>query len=137
MKKGYLGIAAMLVICVGILMPITTALAQEIGVAAGGDQVEVARSITLGSLIKQGGPFMYPLGLFSVAMFYFIIRNLLLLREKNMLREDLKPQIEALMKERDVAKIRELCSEHDSLLLQYLMPAWSVFPRNMPMILPM
>ncbi|MEE9368627.1 MAG: MotA/TolQ/ExbB proton channel family protein [Pontiella sp.] len=120
MKKGYLGIVAMLVLCIGILMPIATSLAQESGAAAAGEQVEVARTITLGSLVKQGGPFMYPLGLFSVAMFYFIIRNTMLLREKNMLREDLKGQIEELMGTRNVTEIRQLCADNDSLLTAVL-----------------
>ena len=120
MKKGYLGVAVLLVMFVGILMPIATALAQETGVAPTGEEMEVARSITLGSLIKQGGPFMYPLGLFSVAMFYFIIRNMMLLREKNMLRTDLKPQLDELMGKRDVAGIRQLCAENDCLLTAVL-----------------
>jgi biopolymer transport protein ExbB len=119
MKKGYLGVLAMVVLFIGFLMPIANTLAQEVG-ASGGEQLEVARSITLGSLIKQGGPFMYPLGLFSVAMFYFIIRNAMLLREKNMLREDLKSQIETLMGERDISGVRQLCSDNDSLLTAVL-----------------
>ena len=120
MKKGYLGVVAMLVLFVGILMPIATTLAQETGTAPAEGQAEVARSITLGSLVKQGGPFMYPLGLFSVAMFYFIIRNAMLLREKNMLREDLKTQIEDLMSQRNVSGIRQLCADNDSLLTAVL-----------------
>ncbi len=120
MKKGYLAVAAMLILLVGMLVPIATTLAQETGAQAVEEQVVVAETVTLGALIKQGGWAMYPLGLFSVAMFYFIIRNTLILREKNMLREDLKPQIEALMAKRDVNGLRKLCTENDSLLTAVL-----------------
>ncbi|VGO15494.1 Biopolymer transport protein ExbB [Pontiella desulfatans] len=121
MKKGYLGVVAMLVLLVGMLVPIASTLAQEAGAAPAVEQeVEVADTVTFGALIKQGGWAMYPLGLFSVAMFYFIIRNSLLLREKNMLRADLKGEIEALMAKRDVAGVRELCAANDSLLTAVL-----------------
>ncbi|MEI6890976.1 MAG: MotA/TolQ/ExbB proton channel family protein [Pontiella sp.] len=122
MNKKYLGVAAMMVMFVGMMVPIATSLAQEVGAAtpATADAQVATETVTLGALIKQGGWAMYPLGLFSVAMFYFIIRNTMLLREKNMLREDLKPQLEELMAKRDVAGIRELCSEHDSLLTAVL-----------------
>ncbi|MDF7826060.1 MotA/TolQ/ExbB proton channel family protein [Pontiellaceae bacterium B12227] len=122
MKKGYLGVAAMMVMFVGMMVPIATSLAQEAGVAApaAAEAQAAAETVTFGALIKQGGWAMYPLGLFSVAMFYFIIRNAMLLREKNMLREDLKPQLEELMAKRDVAGIRELCAENDSLITAVL-----------------
>lgn len=121
MKKRYLGVVAMLVIFAGMLVPIASTLAQETGtVAPAADEVVVADTVTLGALIKQGGWAMYPLGLFSMAMFYFIIRNAMLLREKNMLRADLKPQIEELMSKRDVKGVRELCAENDSLLTAVL-----------------
>lgn len=121
MKKGYLGVAAMMVMCVGIMVPIATSLAQEAGVSTQTEaEAAPAEAVTFGALIKQGGWAMYPLGLFSVAMFYFIIRNSMLLREKNMLREDLKPQLEEMMAKRDVAGIRQLCAENDSLLTAVL-----------------
>ncbi|MAW39308.1 MAG: MotA/TolQ/ExbB proton channel family protein [Kiritimatiellaceae bacterium] len=63
---------------------------------------------------------MYPLGLFSLAMLYFIIRNSLMLRERAMLRPDLKDEIEAFMRRRDVAGLRALCAEHDSLMTTVL-----------------
>ena len=118
MKKGFFGLATMLVMLVAIIIPIATALAQEDAPAAvpADEQVEIAESMTFGSLIKQGGWAMYPLGLFSMATLYFVIRNSMLLREKNMLREDLKPQLEELMKKRDVAGVRHLCQENQSLL---------------------
>lgn len=119
MKKGYLGVVVMLMLLVGMLVPIASTLAQEAGVPVAAE-IEAVDSVTFWVLIKQGGWAMYPLGLFSVAMFYFIIRNTMLLREKNMLREDLKPQIEALMSKRDVAGIRSLCAENDSLITAVL-----------------
>lgn len=121
MKKGYLGVVAMLVLLVGMLVPMATTLAQEGAEAPAAEaQVDLAESITFGMLIKQGGWAMYPLGLFSVAMLFFIIRNAMLLREKSMLREDLKPQLEELMSKRNVAGIRQLCQENDSLLTAVL-----------------
>jgi len=120
MKKSYFGVMAMVVVLVGMCIPIATTLAQEAGAPAGEVQAELAESITFGTLLKQGGWAMYPLGLFSVAMFYFIIRNALLLREKNMLRNDLKEQIEELMRKRDVAGVRELCAANDSLITAVL-----------------
>jgi biopolymer transport protein ExbB len=119
MKKGYFGLVAMLVLLVGMLVPIASTLAQEAAPAAG-PVVAPAETVTLGMLIRQGGWAMYPLGLFSVAMLYFIIRNALLLREKNMLRNDLKEQIEELMAKRDVPAIRQLCAANDSLLTAVL-----------------
>lgn len=110
----------MVVLLVGMLVPLASTLAQEAGVDAAAVQAEAAETVTFGALLKQGGWAMYPLGLFSVAMFYFIIRNLLLLREKSMLRADLKPQIEELMARRDVAGVRELCAANDSLITAVL-----------------
>jgi len=121
MKKGYFGLVVMMVVLIGLLVPVATTLAQETaGEAVVTDTVPIAESVTFGTLIRQGGWAMYPLGLFSVAMFYFIIRNTILLREKNMLREDLKPQIEELMSRRDVQGVRELCAANDSLLTAVL-----------------
>ena len=47
---------------------------------------------------------------FSLAMFYFIIRNVFILRERNLLRPDLKDEIESLMRNRDVVGVRSLCA---------------------------
>jgi len=123
MKKGYFGLLAMMAMLVVMVLPIATTLAQEAAPASPpptGDEMEVAQAMTLGELLQQGGPFMYPLGLFSMATLYFVIRNSMLLREKNMLREDLKPQIEELMSRRDVAGMRKLCHENSSLLTAVL-----------------
>ena len=121
MKKGYFGLAVMTVLLVGMLVPIATTLAQEVASEAPvAEEIPIAQSVTFATLLKQGGWAMYPLGLFSVAMFYFIIRNSMLLREKNMLRADLKPKIEELMGRRDIQGIRELCAANDCLLTAVL-----------------
>ncbi len=125
MKKGYLGIVAMLVLLVGMLVPIASTLAQEPAPApvpppAGQARFEPPETVTFGMLLKQGGWAMYPLGFFSLAMLYFIIRNAMLLKEQNMLRADLKPQIEELMSRRDIGGVRQLCAENDCLLTAVL-----------------
>jgi biopolymer transport protein ExbB len=122
MKKGYFGLLAMMVMLVAMVMPLATTLAQEAAPAeaAAEDQMEVAESMTFGALLKQGGWAMYPLGLFSMATLYFVIRNSMLLREKNMLRTNLKPQLEELMSRRDVHGVRKLCEENESLLTAVL-----------------
>ena len=80
----------------------------------------IEQTISLGDLIIQGGWAMYPLGLFSLALFYFIIRNILIFREKNLLRPDLKDEIELLMRNRDISGIRNLCANNDSLITTVL-----------------
>lgn len=121
MKKGYLGMLAMGIMLAVVILPIANSLAQgEAAMAQDGAQVELAEAKTFGQLLAQGGPFMYPLGLFSVAALFFIIQNSLMLREKKMLRPDLYPQIEELMKARDVDGLRELCDSNDSLLTAVL-----------------
>ena len=92
---------------------VASAVAQTSGGMAG-------ETVSLGALIQQGGWAMYPLGLFSLAMLYFIIRNSLMLRERAMLRPDLKDEIEAFMRRRDVVGLRALCAEHDSLMTTVL-----------------
>ena len=92
---------------------VASAVAQTSGGMAG-------ETVSLGALIQQGGWAMYPLGLFSLAMLYFIIRNSLMLRERAILRPDLKDEIEAFMRRRDVAGLRALCAEHDSLMTTVL-----------------
>ncbi len=120
MKKRYFGLMAMLVLLVAMVLPIATTLAQDAAVAPASEAVDVGESITFGALIKQGGWAMYPLGFFSMATLYFVIRNSIMLREKNMLRADLKADIESLMRNRDVAGVRSLCAEHDCLLTAVL-----------------
>lgn len=80
----------------------------------------IEQTISLGDLIMQGGWAMYPLGIFSLALFYFIIRNILIFRENNLLRPDLKDEIESLMRNRDISGIRNLCANNDSLITTVL-----------------
>lgn len=80
----------------------------------------LGETVSLGALIQQGGWAMYPLGIFSLAMLYFIIRNSLMLRERSMLRPELKDEIEALLRRRDTVGLRSLCAEHDSLMTTVL-----------------
>jgi biopolymer transport protein ExbB len=63
---------------------------------------------------------MWPLGLFSVATLFFIIRNTLLLRPKNLLRADLKPEIDSLLAQRDLKGVREICQNNPSLMTSVL-----------------
>ena len=116
MKKSYFKTAAlmmMLVVFVGVLI---SASAQEV-VDAAADQVH---KMTFAEMLKQGGWAMWPLGLFSSAMLYFIIRNTMLLRPKNLLRSDLKEEIEAKLAGRDVAGAREICQNNPSLMTSVL-----------------
>lgn len=80
----------------------------------------ISGEISLLDLIIQGGWAMYPLGLFSVATLYFIIRNAILLKEKSMLRFDLKEQIEQKMKQQDLDGVRLICSENSGLIMSVL-----------------
>ena len=84
------------------------------------ENAAMEETISLGDLLQQGGWAMYPLGLFSLVMFYFIIRNVFILRERNLLRPDLKDEIESLMRNRDVAGVRSLCAANDSLITSVL-----------------
>jgi biopolymer transport protein ExbB len=103
-----------LVLCFSLVVSWSlSAVAQTSSDAAG-------ETVSLGALIQQGGWAMYPLGIFSVAMLYFIIRNSLMLRERSMLRPELKDEIEALLRQRDIAGLRSLCAEYDSLMTTVL-----------------
>jgi len=117
MKKAYILIAFMLVVLAGILVA-PVALAQE--AAADEAVVEDVEQISLGGLLKQGGITMIPLGLMSMAMIYFIVRNILMLREKTLLRADLKEELEAAIGRKDIAAAREICEANPSLMTSVL-----------------
>jgi len=99
------------------------ALAQE---EAPADEVvtEVVESeveqLTLAGMIKQGGWAMYPLGLMSMGMLYFIIRNLLLIREKILLRSDLNEEIEEAILRLDMNAARTICQDNPCLMTSVL-----------------
>jgi len=82
----------------------------------GADAEEQAvQKTTLMQMIKQGGWSMYPLGLFSVLMVYFIVQNSLTLREKVLLRPDMMPDFIRLMKDKKVLDAHTLCKENETL----------------------
>lgn len=84
-------------------------------------QSSVASSeMTFAQMWKVGGWCMWPLGLCSVAALFFVIRNALMLRRRNLLRVDLKPEIEALLARRDLNGVRELCRKQVSLMTSVL-----------------
>ena len=82
--------------------------------AAASDAPQVQKT-TLMQMIKQGGWSMYPLGLFSVGMVFFIVQNALTLREKVLLRPDLMPDFVKMMKEKKILEAHDLCKENETL----------------------
>lgn len=91
-----------------LLCMATAALAQE-GAPA------VADKITLLDLILEGGWAMIPLGLLSVAMIFFIVQNLVSLREKTMLRNDLMPELLKMLARKKIDDALELCQQNQAL----------------------
>lgn len=116
MNKSYFKTAVMLVMLVMFVGVLVNANAQDAAEAAG----EVVQKTTFMELLKQGGWSMYPLGLFSSAMLFFIIRNSMLLRQKTLLRADLKEDIEGALAKADVAGAREICQNNPSLMTSVL-----------------
>lgn len=94
------------------IMVCAVALAQETAPEAAAVTVH---KTTLWEMIKQGGWTMYPLGLFSVGMIYFIVQNALALRENILLRPDLMPEFIALMKDKKILEAHSLCKENETL----------------------
>jgi biopolymer transport protein ExbB len=84
---------------------------------AAGDAAAAAKpeDTKLWEMVKQGGWSMWPLGLFSVGMFYFIVQNFIGLREKTLLRPDLMPEFVQLMKDKQVLEAHSLCKEDETL----------------------
>jgi biopolymer transport protein ExbB len=98
------------------LMAGAVAFAQEAATAA--PEAAVAATVektTLWEMIKQGGWTMYPLGLFSMGMVYFIVQNGLALREKVLLRPDLMPEFISLMRDKKILDAHSLCKENETL----------------------
>lgn len=118
MKKGYFGVMAMLVMLTAMLVPMASVLAQDTAVAT--EAPQQVESISFALLLRQGGWAMWPLGLFSMATLFFIIRNSMLLREKSLLRVDLKPVLEELLAKKNVAGAREVCNQNNSLMTYVL-----------------
>jgi biopolymer transport protein ExbB len=116
MKKSYLKPAVLLMMLVVVGGFAATAGAQE-AVEAG---AEAVHKMTFGEMLKQGGWAMWPLGMFSSAMLFLIIRNFLLLRPRNLLRSDLTEELEAVVKCGDIAAAREICQNNPSLMTSVL-----------------
>lgn len=115
MKKSYLKMVMMGFFLVSIAGFWVNASAQE-AAPADTEVVEDAGGMTLAGMLKQGGWAMWPLGAFSMVMFYFIIRNSLLLRPSSLLREDLKEDLEDMLSQGDVNGARDICENNPSLM---------------------
>ncbi len=102
-----------LAFCFSLVMG-PVAFAQEAADAGAAEEPKVEKT-TLMQMIKQGGWAMYPLGLFSVGMVYFIVQNALALREKTLLRPDLMPDFVQLMKDKKILEAHTLCKENETL----------------------
>ena len=119
MKKATILIAVMLVGLMGIFV-VPAARAQDTIAPTEETVTEETEKISLGGMLKQGGWAMYPLGLMSMAMLFFIVQNILLLRQKNLLRPDLKEELEVAIGNRDIAAARTICGENPSLMTSVL-----------------
>ncbi len=119
-KKTFLSICIMIVLAGLFVVPSVMAQDAAPQDPAPQDTVSEVEQISLGGMLKQGGWAMYPLGLMSVAMFYFIIRNIILLREGSLLRLDLKPELEKAIAEGDIATARSICGSNPSLMTSVL-----------------
>lgn len=118
MKKSYFKTGVLLVMLVVFAGVLVSANAQDAAAAAG--ETAAVQETTFMALLKQGGWSMIPLGAFSIAMLFFIIRNIMLLRQKNLLRSDLQEAIEEKMGARDIAGVREICEQNPSLMTAVL-----------------
>jgi biopolymer transport protein ExbB len=93
------------------------------GVSATGwaqDAAAAVKTVTFAEMWRVGGWCMWPLGLCSIATLFFVIRNILMLRTRNLLRADLKPEIEGLLARRDLKGVREVCQNNPSLMTSVL-----------------
>jgi biopolymer transport protein ExbB len=104
----------------GVMIFVLAGLAGSVWAQAAAAADAGVKSMTLLEMWKVGGWCMWPLGFFSMAMLFFVIRNGLLLRPKNLLRADLKPEIEAAMALRDVQGVRAICQNNPSLMTSVL-----------------
>ncbi len=97
--------------CLSLIMA-AAAFGQDEAAAEVADNVQ---KTTLWTLIRQGGWAMWPLGLMSMGMVYFIVQNFLGLREKVLLRPDLIPEFIQLMKDKKIVDAHSLCKENETL----------------------
>ena len=97
------------------IMAAAVALGQEAAGAVADAAASNVEETKLIEMIKQGGPFMWPLGLFSMLTIYFVVQNFLALREKVLLRPDMMPEFIQLMKDKKVVEAHSLCKENETL----------------------
>ncbi|MEI6891115.1 MAG: MotA/TolQ/ExbB proton channel family protein [Pontiella sp.] len=114
MTKKIIKLAFCLSLVVG---PVAFAQEEAVTEDAATEVVAVSNTqqTTLWQLIKQGGWAMWPLGLMSMGMVYFIVQNGLGLREKVLLRPDMIPEFIMLMKEKKIVAAHTLCKENETL----------------------
>jgi biopolymer transport protein ExbB len=86
--------------------------AQEVAEAV---VAEGPEKITFLQLIKQGGWAMIPLGLLSCAMIYFIVQNIVSLREKTLLHKEMMPEFLNMMVKGEVLPALEHCRENPAM----------------------
>ena len=91
------------------------ALAVQAQEAAEAATATGPEKITFLNLILQGGWAMIPLGLLSVAMIYFIVQNLVSLREKTLLHKEMMPEFLQMMVNGEILKTLEHCRENPSM----------------------
>ena len=95
-----------------LLMTAGAVLAQEGGAAA---PAEVAESISLWGLVKQGGWAMWPLGAFSFFMVALVIQNTIALRPKILLHAEMMPELIQFMLNDKVKTALIYCRKHPSM----------------------
>lgn len=104
MKKNSPWVTAM------FLIAATVAQAQEVIVPEA-----AADKTTFLDLILQGGWAMIPLGLLSIGTIFFIVQNMISLREKTLLRKDMMPDFLNMMVKGEARKALEICRENPSM----------------------
>jgi len=118
-KTVFLVFAAMVFCALGVT---TTSLAQ-VDESAAKDQdlaqaqaQEIEQATSLGTLLSQGGPLMWPLGLLSVATIGLAVYGFMIVRTDKMLTPDLVPTIQDALHKLDIAQALEICRAAPSLL---------------------
>jgi biopolymer transport protein ExbB len=89
----------------------TPGWAQKVAEAA----TSAPEKITFYQLIVTGGWCMWPLGMLSVAMIYFIVVNIISLRQKTLLHSEMMPNFLQMMVKGEVRHALELCRENSSM----------------------
>ena len=116
MKRATWNVGMLTVLLLGMAGAMFSVFAQATDAAPAAD----AGGLTVGQMLKQGGWAMWPLGLFSSAMLFFIVRNFLLLRAKTLLRLDLSDELSAKLSATDVDGAREICNANPCLMTSVL-----------------